>query len=512
MALLVGTALFAIAWLAARACVQSVTIDEADSYLAFARPDWPAHWYPAAANHVLNTVLVRLSTRLFGLAHLTLRLPALIGAVIFVICCLRFCIRMAAPAWVRWVLLLCLTYNPLVMDHLVAARGYSLALALLMTAVLMAAGCLLSDEPGEETRLYRRAAVASACAALSFSANFSFAFVNAAVMALFLAWTWRRAAYRGRLAAAGLLPGFAVVLVICSSVLWKWPKGELAYGAHSLAEMWDGLVASSFFELNENLVNPLLLDGLRYVQPALPAALLAVCAARIFVILRTRRAWLHTTGRRPERMVFYLGAVLAICLLLHWLALHFWNLPLPLNRTAVFFVPLFLLLMGFAIVVPGRSRWSVATRVAGMTVLSLGAFFFLGCLRLSYFREWKFDADTAPAYRMLDQLCRSEGIHEVPVEWRYLSSLNFYRVMYHGETSLSFAAPAATFPETNRYPENRQVYVLFWPVDEAFARSQQLEIVFRGTRSDLVIARRARSDLQKQLAPVHPEKHQPIGK
>ncbi|HWB97846.1 MAG TPA: hypothetical protein VG672_14125, partial [Bryobacteraceae bacterium] len=67
MALLVGTALFAIAWLAARACVQSVTIDEADSYLAFARPDWPAHWYPAAANHVLNTVLVRLSTRLFGL-------------------------------------------------------------------------------------------------------------------------------------------------------------------------------------------------------------------------------------------------------------------------------------------------------------------------------------------------------------------------------------------------------------------------------------------------------------
>src|ERR1700730_17345239 len=82
---------FAMVWLISRACLQSVTIDEADSYLGFAAPSWPSHWYPASANHVLNSILVRILTHLFALSHLTLRGPALLGAAIYIISIYRLC-------------------------------------------------------------------------------------------------------------------------------------------------------------------------------------------------------------------------------------------------------------------------------------------------------------------------------------------------------------------------------------------------------------------------------------
>jgi hypothetical protein len=82
-AVMLATAAFAMLWAVARAALQSITIDEAVSYLVFVRtPD--LHWYPAANNHLLNTLLERLSTLLFGLHHLSVRAPALLGAGLYI--------------------------------------------------------------------------------------------------------------------------------------------------------------------------------------------------------------------------------------------------------------------------------------------------------------------------------------------------------------------------------------------------------------------------------------------
>src|SRR5712691_13315414 len=72
---LLGAACFAMVWAIARAGLQSVTLDEAASYLTFAAPDWPAYWYASSGNHVLNTILERIFSTAFGLSHLTLRAP-----------------------------------------------------------------------------------------------------------------------------------------------------------------------------------------------------------------------------------------------------------------------------------------------------------------------------------------------------------------------------------------------------------------------------------------------------
>src|SRR5881227_3371929 len=100
--LLPGTAIFAFVWAVARACVQSITIDEADTYLVWvARPN-PSHWEAASNNHVLNSLLMRLSTSVFGLSHLSVRAPALLGAAIYILMSLALCRLLSPAVRVQW--------------------------------------------------------------------------------------------------------------------------------------------------------------------------------------------------------------------------------------------------------------------------------------------------------------------------------------------------------------------------------------------------------------------------
>src|SRR5713101_4425769 len=169
---LICTALFALLWVITRACVQTITIDEAETYLAFVRPPWPAHWVAASNNHVLNTLLIKLFTSIFGPYHLALRAPALVGAAIYIYACYFLCRLMTAQMRVQWPLLVCLIYNPFVLDYLVAARGYSLSTAFLMCTLVITAASQWKAMTEREPPLIRPIVYASACAALSFAANF----------------------------------------------------------------------------------------------------------------------------------------------------------------------------------------------------------------------------------------------------------------------------------------------------------------------------------------------------
>jgi len=124
-------AVFALIWVTFRAHLQSVTVDEADSYLFFVAPDWASQWYPSSGNHVLNTILIRFFTWLFGLSHLTLRAPALIGGAVYIAAVFRLCLLMTEEEIFLWPLFVSFVYNPFVMDYMVAARGYGLAVGFL---------------------------------------------------------------------------------------------------------------------------------------------------------------------------------------------------------------------------------------------------------------------------------------------------------------------------------------------------------------------------------------------
>jgi hypothetical protein len=67
-----------------RAITQSIVYDEAETYeLYIAAPFSAIFTYFDASHHFFSTLLIRLSTALFGISEWSMRLPALAGALLW---------------------------------------------------------------------------------------------------------------------------------------------------------------------------------------------------------------------------------------------------------------------------------------------------------------------------------------------------------------------------------------------------------------------------------------------
>jgi hypothetical protein len=467
----------------ARACLQSVTIDEADSFLVFAHQSWIAQWYPSSGNHVLNTLLERLITSIFGVNELTLRTPAILGATIYISAAAYLCARLTTRSLIKIPLFIALVYNPMILDYLVAARGYSLAIGFLLAALAIIASAALAQQAEDGQSLRRKCAWVSVLVALSFAANFSFAVIDGVTISLFFLWTARRWPPM-RMAAASFLPGLLVTFVLCGSVVWNWPKGQLYFGSTSLVEMRKGLVSASFDELNPELVNPVLIVWLGKLKPALPW-LVALAILAVLGSLEMQR-WRSRYSKPPELLTLtrFLAGIALVTLLIHWIAFHTAHLLLPKDRTGLFFVALCALIFGVALSACFQSRPSAPVRWFGAIALTLTAVYFAGCLRLGYFRTWNFDADTKQIYWVLDNLNRRCGITSFVTEWKYPAALNFYRISY-GNRSI----PEFTRADTSKpLPTDQKAYVLYAPDHEDFIKQQGLQVLYRGERTDATVA------------------------
>ena len=479
------TAAFALLWAIARASIQAITIDEADTYNLFVARWQPWHWDAASNNHILNSALMRLFTSVFPLTELTVRIPALIGAAIYIVAAYALCRVIGRSLALRWALLVCLVYNPFVFDYLVAARGYGMALGFLLSALAVAAYGQQVGPAGPRLDPVRICAFASALSGLSVAANFSFAFVTAVALVLIFTWTALRA--RGgyaRLIAATVLPGFVVSVFLSLPAAWKMPVSQLWYGAKALTQTFHSIIAASFYELNPSTVNPMLFPVFNRAKDFLLAALCMVCLWRLAAIALDRshprqNAWLLGFGGLS-------AGTFLITTGLHRLSYTLLRLPMPLERTGLFFVLLFLLAVGAVAAVrvdtpAGRYSYRAVTGV----LLTL-ACYFVFCLRLSYFMEWKYDADTGRVYSVLAYYNRQYGVRDIASEWRYVAALNFYRE----RTGSATIRPFVSLPldSASLYPADKQVYVLYLPQAGAFIQQQGLKVVYRGALSDVVVA------------------------
>jgi hypothetical protein len=469
-------AFFAFLWAVARACVQSITMDEADTYLNFVGRGDPFQWYPAANNHFLNSALMRLFTSVFGLAHLTVRLPALLGAAIYIGACLYICTLIHRNTVARLLLFLCLVYNPFVFDFLVAARGYGLANGFLVSAVAIPAAGILG-----RTSPIRICATCSVFVALSFAANFSLAIVDLAVLAMVFLWTCRRDGFSLRLLAATILPGVAVIIVLPLSTILHWPSGQLTEGVTTLRQTFGTVIRWSLYELNPEVASPLMFQLMRRLEHPLLWAIAGVVLGRLALLIWYRREIQDERSTWLRELAIVLAAVMALATAAHWLAFRIFGLLLPYNRIALFYVPLFTLFVGAIAAIPIEFRLNRVLNCVGASVFALVALHFLLSMRLTNFGEWQYGADVRSVYSRLAAYNHTYCVTDVGSNWLYNSSLNFYRILSGRETFVQFepGLPLRT---------DKQVYVLHGKFDQAFINAQKLTVVYRGDATDVVIA------------------------
>ena len=476
----------------ARACLQSITLDEAGTVLGFALKPWPAHWWPASDNHVLNTVLERLAIAIFGVSILSVRLPALMGAAIYIVSALCLVRALLANAALEVIFFICLVYNPMILDYLVAARGYSLAIGFFLAAIAVLTFSKSRDH--DRHRLHRSAAGISVLLAFTCAANFSFSIAAAIALVasyIWLLWPYRNdPGERARLGAWILIPGLAVGFVICGSVISSFPKSELYFGSRSMAEMGSGFASGSFDALNPNVLNPWLMSWLKPAGKVMPYVALV---GGLFLL-----AWSEIVGRRNRgnelgqssnftrnfvRVVFLISSA---ALLLHWLVFRLLHIPLPKDRTGLFFLPLWTLTVCGSLAAILQTKTARLVPRLGIAMLVIIAAYFVGCLRLGYFKEWKFDSDTKQLYWILNDLHQRCGIDKFAIDWRYHLPLNFYREVYR-----SYGLKEFSESTSGELPTGSEAYAVFFPSSQDFLRQQGLRVIYHNEDSDAAVAIRS---------------------
>jgi hypothetical protein len=249
--------------------------------------------------------------------------------------------------------------------------------------------------------------------------------------------------------------------------------------------MGQSLVDSSFYLLPPHIRGT---TGkvLRFLQPRLLPVLGLLCAFHL-ALAGFDGAW-----RRDARARWLAGlaaallGIVTLSVTLSWLAFRIDGLPLPLGRTGIYFVPLCTLLAGTIAALPPAkypvSRW-LSNGITAV-LICVGCFFLL-CLRMSYFREYRVDADVKEVYSVLARINHTYGVRDVNATGLYVAPLNYYADLSKRET----------FPEfRHEIPEltpGRPVYVLDAVAWREFVKKEKLVVVYRGKFTEVVVAVRS---------------------
>ena len=463
-----------------RARLQAITLDEATTYFWWVRAY--SLWSPVSNNHVLNSLLIRISTHVFGTSVLTVRLPALLGAAVYISICYFLCRSITDRFSLQFPVFICLVYNPFILDFMVAARGYGLANAFLPAAI--AIPIWHHQAPGASLR--KSCALASLALGLSFTANFSFAFVDVAVFFALAAWALSMRGTDSALRILGfcIAPGLFVGFLIGGYPIAHMPREELWIGAHSLREMWRSLIEASLHQLDPRSLGSRFYKALNSFKPRVLPYLGILCVCQLAAATLDGSFRQKSPQRWVRKFAAALAAIVTLTVLLHWLAFRFDNLPLPKGRTGIFLLPLCTLIAASIAASPARSLVSQWLRRATTSALFCVACYFLLCLRVSYFEEYQWDADVKEVYDVLAGLNHASGVTDVAASGLYHAPLNFYRVLSNRETF-----PEFTLISDDLHPiPGKAVYVLAAPFQQAFIDEQKLRVIYHGKSTDVVVA------------------------
>ncbi|HAX44750.1 MAG TPA: hypothetical protein PLF84_14670 [Bryobacteraceae bacterium] len=279
------------------------------------------------------------------------------------------------------------------------------------------------------------------------------------------------------------MPGAVLASALCASVLAGWKQIELIYGATSIREMLASVLDSSFYPLNPHLVNPVFYDLVSTFPRPLVWLILAAAALQGVWLLFHRPAHPDNRTNSLRRFTCITASALLAALLVH-VGMHLtWETLLPRERTAIY-IPFLLTLAIGSLAAAGPVSPHLAARFLNRCLrggLVAASLLFILCGRLTYFKEWQYNADVETAYQVLARSVPDGARSNVYAHWRYTSSLNFYAWSPRDRAT-------ETFKYVQPYPAGAAAYVLYWPEDEGFARDAGLKLVYTGAQSDIVVA------------------------
>ena len=396
-----------------------------DESLSFAIFNWDPRWWGTANNHLLNTFLMQCFSASFGNSELVLRLPNLLAHGIYLICVLLLLRRLEHPL-LRIAGFVLLNLNPFLLDFFFLARGYGLALAfLILSLYLLTRAYEEKQQQGFPRYLY----LAVAAGALAVLANF--AFLNY-YLPLLLASAWLllsdaslRRFSRGHLSQAVALfsaGGFFLALVLYKIIRLQ-RSGQLYFGGHEgfVSDTVGSLVRCSLYSGSSTATTETVLST---ILSCLFAGLLLLSLSLCFL-------------RREVPLCTLFSLILASAVTLPILQHHLVSALFPIERAALYYLPLYAVTLLFAFDSLGRlsrHHWQklmILLLPVAMAAVLTWHFFLCFTLHGCYWASGRHDPEVLELVNQDRELTFPGRTVRIGNSWLMEPSLNFYRITRH---------------------------------------------------------------------------------
>lgn len=439
------TPVLLFAYTSLRADRLSLTHDECGSFSIWTNFDIftcrtdPNCWGTANL-HWLYVLLMKPSVWLFGESELAIRLPALLGHLFYLFFSFKLVKWSMGRQWDRqpWLALLgviLLNFNPYLLEFSSLARGYGLAVAMMMTSLYFLARWMERQRQGDLLKTFGSAflAILSNFTMLNFYACLVAVLAGVALIDFFQK-------KENWLHLAGQVAGFT--LAFSGLLLWLLyrpigilrERGEFEYGAGSFWNTFHSTIKTSLYgERYFHMYNVEIFGG--------ALVLLQLAATWIFV-----RDFLKNPGEPRRR--FYLAAVL-LPLLISLASIvqhHLLGSQYLVNRTALMFIPLGALPVFLLFVRLFEKKYPKWQLVLPVFIGLFCAVHLLRAGQLKYTSEWGYDARTKDMLAYLNEKLPPGSKIKFGVHWLYHPSA----VYYFKTVPYDFAAEPLTYSKELR--------------------------------------------------------------
>ncbi|WP_262966020.1 hypothetical protein [Methylobacter psychrophilus] len=379
-------------------------------------------------NHLLHTLLVKLSTSIFGENELCIRLPSLFGYSLYLSACYLLLMLVAKKSLIILGALL-LAFHPYLMDFFSIARGYSLGLGFMMMGLYF----LLSGY-GKSVNLTRSktAILSTLMFALAVTANLSFLlpYFSCLIICFLIESNLRIRCRTDSTSLLGLLrdltkdfslffiPSISFLLLTCTIPIRKINAQKLfAIGGT------DGFSVNTIGSIIKKTIygKMYLFDSPKYGYWLIVLAL----SLTIYTGLRQRKNAV-SSHYYPQIFLGFIIISSVISIIQH----HVLGIAYLTDRRAIFFIPLLLLLL---ISLPGQMETIKRSWLLILPVYFSGfvlALHFLLCVNFKYYLDWQYEASTKEAMALLktqsSNLANTSTKITLGIDWFFEPSINYY--------------------------------------------------------------------------------------
>lgn len=375
-----------------RAVHQSIIVDEATTYNKFVSGPWRKLFGRYDANnHILSSLLIKVSVTLGGLSPFKLRLPSLIAG--FFLTLGVFWLLKRVESWpLRWTAFALVGLHPLLFDFSIAARGYSLSLAFFAWGLYFC--------------LERRYLFAGILLGLSFAANVAILFP---VLALLLTVSFFERKMKPLLNL--MIPAVLLAALITGPSLRRAHKDDFYTGYPDFRTAVASLASTSLHARADR-------DG--FLGDRALAEKMGIIALPIFLLVVGGAEFL---ARDRRQLIPFLILVITIVGLFaaHWL----FAVNYPSDRTCLYFV----ILAAIAWAVAGDAFKSRTVQIVWLIPAVLLILQFSNQLQTRYFQFWRVEADDNLIAGLIQEAARGKPENSLTLSssWMHQPSMEFYR-------------------------------------------------------------------------------------